>query len=174
MIISFEAKLVKIKSLQVIKILLKSSEKLPSREMAMVQGTINDTKFNALPLEPDGKGSHWLEVTSSLSEAAGLSIDKTVIFNIESINEWPEPEIPADFITKINKENFLNQWNSITTKARWDWLRWIRATGNPQTRNNRIKVACSKLKKGDNNPCCFDRTRCTVIEVSKSGVLLDQ
>lgn len=46
----------------------------------------------------------------------------------------------------------MDQWNLITTKARWDWLRWIRATANSETRKKRIDVACSKLQKGDTNP----------------------
>lgn len=173
MIITFEAQVIKIGSRQVIKIPFHSSKKLPSRGMVVVQGTINNKPFSAVALEPDGKGSHWLEVTSSLSEKVNFSNDEDIIFNIEPLDEWPEPEIPSDLMDTIERENLLKQWNSITTKARWDWLRWIRATENPQTRNKRIEVASSKLKNGDTNPCCFDRTRCTVTDVSKSGILLD-
>ena len=65
----------------------------------------------------------------------------------------------------------IDQWNSLTTKARWEWLRWIRSTKNLDTRQKRINVACDKLQKGDKRPCCFDASRCTIPEVSKSGVL---
>ena len=172
MSIIFETKLSKIGHLQVIRIPLDSSEKLPSRGMVMVQGTINNVYFKA-PLEPDGKGSHWIEVSALLSEEAGISIDKTVFLNIERINEWIEPEIPEDIMNEIINSNVLNQWDSINSKSRWEWLRWIRSTLNPETRNRRINVMCSKLQNGDKKPCCFDTTRCTVTDVSKSGVLLD-
>lgn len=172
MTISFEAELINIGTRQLIVLPLSSSKEIPSRGMSMVQGTINTIPFKA-PLEPDGKGSHWIEVGSSLCEQAKLSVHKKVNLNIEPLNKWDEPEIPEDIINEIKKENLMDKWNSLTTKARWDWLRWIRATANPETRKKRIYVTCSKLKKGDKNPCCFDRTRCTVTDVSKSGVLLD-
>ncbi|MGV8980555.1 YdeI/OmpD-associated family protein [Clostridium sp.] len=171
MSIIFESKLSKIAHLQVIRIPLDSSKKLPSRGMVMVRGTINNLNFKA-PLEPDGKGSHWIEVSTLLSEEAGISIDKTVFLNIEPINEWIEPEIPEDIMNEIINADVINQWNSINAKSRWEWVRWIRATLNPDTRNKRINVMCSKLQNGDKKPCCFDTSRCTVTDVSKSGVLL--
>lgn len=170
MSIFFEAALLEIHSLKIIKIPLSSSEKLPSRGMVMIQGTMNDVTFN-VPLEPDGKGSHWFEVSDTLSKEAGVIVGQTLSFNIEPVNEWIEPEIPKDIMDAIVKTGLINQWNSITTKARWDWLRWIRSTNNPATRQKRIDVACSKLQKGDKRPCCFDRSRCTIPNVSKSGVL---
>lgn len=172
MSIIFESKLLKIGPLQVIRIPLDSSKKFPSRGMVMVQGTINNLNFKA-PLEPDGKGSHWIEVSTLLSEEAGISIDKTILLNIEPINEWIEPEIPEDIMNEIINLDVLNQWNSINAKSRWEWVRWIRSTLNPETRNKRINVMCSKLQNGDKKPCCFDASRCTVTDVSKSGVLLD-
>jgi hypothetical protein len=157
--ISFEAALTKINSKNIIKLPLSSSEKLPSRGMIMIQGTMKDTPFKA-PLEPDGKGSHWFEVSA-------------VPFTVELLKNWTEPEIPADIMNAVLNYGLLSQWNSLTTKARWEWLRWIRSTRNPETRDNRIDVACSKLQKGARRPCCFDTTRCTITEVSKSGVLED-
>ncbi|MBU3175201.1 YdeI/OmpD-associated family protein [Clostridium estertheticum] len=171
MSIIFESKLSKIGHLQVIRIPLDSSKKLPSRGMVMVRGTINNLNFKA-PLEPDGKGSHWIEVSTLLSEEAGIAIDKTVFLNIEPIKEWIEPEIPEDIMNEIINSDVLNQWNSINAKSRWEWVRWIRSTLNLDTRNKRINVMCSKLENGDKKPCCFDTTRCTVTDVSKFGVLL--
>ncbi len=172
MSIFFEAALSEIKSKLIVKIPLSSSEQLPSRGMVMIQGTMNDVSFQA-PLEPDGKGSHWFEVSDVLLKEAGLVIGQTASFCIDPINEWIEPEIPEDIMDGILKEGLINSWNSLTTKARWEWLRWIRSTNNPATRQKRIEVACSKLHKGDRRPCCFDATRCTVPEVSKTGILID-
>jgi hypothetical protein len=140
--------------------------------MVMVQGTINNVNFKA-PLEPDGKGGHWIEVSTLLSEEAGISIDETVFSNIEPINEWIEPEIPEDIMNGIINSDVLNQWNSTNAKSRWEWFRSIRSTLNPETRSRRINVMCSKLQNGAKKPCCFDASRCTVTDVSKSGVLLD-
>ncbi|HHV12972.1 MAG TPA: DUF1905 domain-containing protein [Clostridiales bacterium] len=170
--IIFEAALSKIESRNILRIPPSASEKLPSRGMVMVQGTINGVAFKA-PLEPDGKGSHWFEVNDLLSEEAGLTVGQTASLTMEPAGEWAEPEVPEDIMDRIVQADLINQWNSLTVKARWEWLRWIRSTKNPATRQKRIDVACSKLQKGDRRPCCFDTTRCTIPEVSKSGVLYD-
>ena len=150
----FKAILLKVGSHKVIRIPLSTSEQLSSRGMVMIQGTVNDITFTA-PLEPDGKGSHWFEVSDKLSEEAGAAVGQTVALNIEPLNEWIEPEIPEDILDAINKADLLNQWKSITTKARWEWIRWIRSTNSLETRKKRIEVTCSKLEKGDKRPCCF-------------------
>lgn len=172
MSIQFEAALSATGDLKVIRIPLSASEQLPSRGMVMVEGTANGAPFTAA-LEPDGQGSHWFEASDSLIKEAGLKDGQSAAFNIEPLDEWTEPEISPDIMEAVTKAGLGDRWDSLTTKARWDWLRWIRATKNPATRKNRIEVACSKLQQGDNNPCCFDRTRCTIPEVSKSGVLMD-
>lgn len=172
MSISFEAALSKIESKNIVKIPLSSSETMPSRGMVMVQGTMNDIHFKA-PLEPDGKGGHFFVISDLLLEETGITAGQTMSFTVELLKEWIEPEIPEDIMDAIIGAGLLNQWNSLTTKARWEWFRWIRSTKNPQTRNKRIDAACSKLQKGSRRPCCFDTTRCTIPDISKSGVLND-
>lgn len=172
MSIQFQATLSSAGPLVIIRIPSEISETLPSRGMVMVKGTINGFSFTAA-LEPDGKGSHWFEVDEELMQKAAISIGSTASLIIEPLEEWPEPMITSDIMDAVKDAKLLDRWQSITPKARWDWLRWIRATKNPATRQKRIAIACSKLQAGDNNPCCFDRSRCTVPEVSKSGVLMD-
>lgn len=167
-----ESKLLKIGPLKIIKVPTSISEQFSSRGIVMVKGTINDVEFETV-LEPDGKGGHWIEINPLLSEKIRVDINETVSLNVEQADEWIEPEVPEDIIHAITKTDVLDQWHSITTKSRWEWIRWIRSTKNANTRNKRIDVACSKLQKGDKNPCCFDASRCTVTEVSKTGVLLD-
>lgn len=64
-------------------------------------------------------------------------------------------------------------WKRVTPIARWDWIRWIQSTKNPQTRKKRIDVEFSKLSKGMKRPCCFNRSMCCDPYVSKNGVLLE-
>lgn len=137
----------------------------------MAKATINDLPITA-PLEPDGKGSHWFIVNENLLKKAMISEGSTISLRIEPLEQWPEPEIPKDIMEAVTASGLADRWHSITVKARWDWLRWIRATKNPATRQKRIEVALSKLQAGDNNPCCFDRSSCTIPEVSRSGVLM--
>ncbi len=140
------------------------SAKLPSRGMVMIKGTINNSPFQTA-LEPDGRGSHWFRVDENITGIATLEIQST--------KEWPEPELPADLKNALTHDSKAhNLWIGITPMARWDWIRWIRATKDMGTRKRRIEIAFSKLKKGAKRPCCFNRTTCTVTEVSKNGILL--
>ena len=132
-----------------------ASARLPSRGMAMVEGTINGSPFQA-PLEPDGKGSHWLRVDDALCAVAGADAGDTVTLVMEPVTDWPAPAVPADVqaaLVSIPQAHAL--WMTSTPKAQWDWIRWIRATTNPDTRRRRIEVACSKLQAGAATPLLF-------------------
>jgi hypothetical protein len=63
-------------------------------------------------------------------------------------------------------------WKAITPMARWEWVRWVNATNNPDTRKRRIEVTISKMTSGKRRPCCFDLASCTDPELSKSGKLV--
>jgi len=168
--IRFEAKLYKIGSWTLLRLPRSASAKLPSRGMVMVAGTINDSHFQA-PLEPDGKGSHWLKVEKNMR--AGAEGDKVTIA-IEPIKEWPEPRVPADLKKALTSApTAQSTWMDITPNARWDWVRWIGSTKNSETRKKRIGVALSKMNAGNRRPCCFNRNSCTNPDVSSNGVLLE-
>lgn len=172
--IRFKSKLFKIGSWTILQLPQEASAQLPSRGQVMVKGTINSFQFQTA-LEPDGMGSHWLNVDKNLQEAAKVSAGDTATLEIESTKDWPEPNIPAD-IKKGLADNPETQhlWSRITPMARWEWIRWINSTSNPETRKKRIEVSRSKLTAGDRRPCCFNRNMCCVPEVSKNGVLLER
>ena len=171
--IRFEAKLFRIGSWTLLRLPKSASAKLPSRGMTMVEGTINDFRFQAA-LEPDGKGSHWFRVDKTMSKAIRADAGDTVMLAIEPVKEWSEPNVPADLkkaLAVVPQAQTL--WMEITPMARWDWIRWISSTKNPDTRKRRIEVTFSKFKAGKRRPCCFNRTVCTEPYVSSNGVLLE-
>ena len=171
--IRFEAKLFKIGSWTLLRLPKSASAKLPSRGMTMVEGTINDFRFQAA-LEPDGKGSHWFRVDKTMSKAIRADAGDTVMLAMEPVKEWSEPNVPADLknaLAAVPQAHTL--WMEITPMARWDWIRWIGSTKNPDTRKRRIEVTFSKFKAGKRRPCCFNRTVCTEPYVSNKGVLLE-
>ncbi len=171
--ICFETTLLIIGGWTILRLPESASAKLPSRGMALVEGTINGFR-SKIVLEPDGMGSHWFRVDSGLREAAGIGADDMVTMVVEPSKEWPEPDVPADLSKALESDPQANAlWVKITPMARWDWLRWIRATSNRETRSRRIEVALSKLKAGERRPCCFNRNLCTEPEVSKNGVLVE-
>jgi hypothetical protein len=128
----------------------------------MAGGTIDDVRFQA-PLEPDGKGGHWLKLDKPMLKAIQADAGDTVTLAIKPVKEWPEPDVPAD----------LKDALAAVPQARSIWVRWIGATKQAETRKRRIEVALSKLEAGDRRPCCFNRNACTEPDVSKNGVLLE-
>ena len=171
--IRFEAKLFNIGSWTLLQLPKSASAKLPSRGMTMVAGSINDFRFQAA-LEPDGKGSHWLKVDKAMSKAIKADAGDSVTLAIEPVKEWSEPTVPADLKKALSATPKAQAtWKDITPNARWDWVRWIGATKNLETRKKRIGVALSKMNAGNRRPCCFNRSSCTTPDVSSNGVLLE-
>jgi hypothetical protein len=172
-VIRFATTPIKIGDWTIVRLPESASGKLPSRGMTLVEGTINGFR-SKIVLEPDGKGSHWFRVNSGLRDALGIDPGAPLKMVVEPSKEWPEPEVPGDLNRALASDLQANAlWLKITTMARWDWIRWIRATNNQETRSRRIKVALSKLKGGERRPCCFNRNLCTEPEVSKNGVLIE-
>lgn len=139
----------------------------------MVNGTINNQPIQ-IALEPDGKGSHWFKVNQSTQKNINASVGDSVTLNIEPTKDWPEPVIPDDLRVALS-QNLKAQsvWIDTSAIAHWDWIRWINATKNPETRKKRIVTACSKLESGMRRPCCFNRSVCTDPYVSNNGILLE-
>lgn len=172
-LIRFETELFNIGSWTVLKLPKSESLKLPSRALIMIEGTFNGLPFKTV-LEPDGLGSHWFKVEDTLLKNTQSSAGDTVSLEIRTTKDWILPEVPEDLkkaLQSVPEANFL--WTEITPNSQWDWIRWINATRNPETRQKRIEVTCSKLKKGMRRPCCFNRNICTEPYVSKNWVLLE-
>jgi hypothetical protein len=140
------------------------SANLPSRGMTLVKGTINGAPFQAA-LEPDGKGSHWFKVGDAFRAAANVDVGDTVSLEIEPTKDCPEPKVPTDLARALAADPSAQAlWLEITPLARWDWIRWVGATRNLQTRQRRVDVAIDKLTNGKRRPCCFDRNQCTLTD----------
>lgn len=170
--ITFKATVENLKDWMIVRLPKDASSKLPSRGMTLVEGTVGTVPFKTA-LEPDGQGSHWLNIDKNMQTALRTKAGDTVQLTIRSSKDWPEPDIPADIKKALDTNpEFKKLWMDTTPMARWDWIRWIRATNNPATRANHIEVAYSKLKHGTKRPCCFNRSMCTEPAISKSGVLL--
>src|SRR3954471_11842618 len=132
------------------------SAKLPSRGMEVVEGTINNAKFQATA-EPDGQKGHWLKVDRKLRHAAGADAGDVVTLEIAPSEE--EAKVPADLkkaLAAAPKARAL--WSEITTVARKDWIHWVMSAKQAETRARRVRNACSMLAGGKKRVCCFDRS----------------
>ena len=114
-------------------------------------------------LEPDGDFGHWMRVDAALEQTAALSAGDTATLEIESVDDWPEPEVPEDLekALAVAPLKIQDLWRDITPMARWEWVRWVNATKNPDTRKRRVEVSVSKMAGGKRRPCCFNLAGCT-------------
>src|SRR3979411_166853 len=172
-IIRFDATLSTIDKWTIVRLPEKASTKLPSRGQVAVQGTINGHEFKTV-LEPDGSSGHWMRVDRELQQTAAVSAGDIATLEIESINDWPEANLPRDFETALAAapQNSQDLWKDITPMARWEWVRWVNATRNPDTRKRRVEVSISKMRTGKRRPCCFNLAACTDPDLSRSGRLI--
>jgi uncharacterized protein YdeI (YjbR/CyaY-like superfamily) len=94
---------------------------------------------------------------------------------IEPTRDWPEPDVPPDLAKALTAaaNKIHDIWHDITPMARWEWVRWVNATANRDTRRRRVEVTISKMDHGKRRPCCFDLSACTDPAVSKNGKLRD-
>jgi hypothetical protein len=172
--ISFETTLYMIGKWTILHLPDAASEKLPSRGQVMVKGTINGHDLQKV-LEPDGRWGHWFKVDKKLQDAIRVSAGDTVKLEIAPSKDWPEPEIPDDFSKALTSAPSTVQelWTKITPMARWEWLRWVNATSNTETRERRVEVSISKLRSGKRRPCCFNLAACTDPDLAKNSRLIE-
>ena len=172
--IRFDATLYTIDNWNILRLPEEASRRLPSRAQVAVGGTINGHEFQTV-LEPDGHSGHWMRVAQELQHTAGISAGDTATLEITSTKDWPEPKLPQDLEKALAAapQKIQDLWEHITPMARWEWVRWVNATRNPETRMRRVEVTISKMNSGKRRPCCFDLAACTDPDLSRSGRLLD-
>ena len=170
----FEATLDTIDKWTVVRLPEKASAKLPSRGQVAIHGTINGHEFQTV-LEPDGRSGHWMRVDEELQQAAVLSAGDKATLEIESTKHWPEPNVPRDFAVALAAapQEIQGLWRDITPMARWEWVRWVNATKDPDTRRRRVEASMSKMNSGKRRPCCFNLASCTDPNLSRNGRLIE-
>jgi uncharacterized protein DUF1905/bacteriocin resistance YdeI/OmpD-like protein len=150
-----------------------ASRKLPSRGQVAVHGTINGHAFQTV-VEPDGTMGHWILVDRKLQRAAAVNPGDAVTIEVEPVKDWPEPAVPKDLAAALATAppKIQDLWNEITPMARWEWVRWVNATANLDTRERRVAVTISKMQNGKRRPCCFNLAGCTDPNLSRNGRLI--
>jgi hypothetical protein len=170
--INIQTKLFQINGRTILRLPEEESAMFPSRSQVMVNAKLNGSIFKTV-LEPDGRWSHWIEITSAMQKDLNVKSGDTVTFEADYTKDWIEPIIPKDLKEAlVAAPEIYTLWAAVTPMARWEWVRWVNATKDPETRQRRIRVSLSKLKGGLKRPCCFNRAMCTDPYVSKGGKLI--
>ena len=170
--VRFEAELTSIDDTDLVQLSRGASKRLPSRGQVAVHATIDGHPFDTV-VEPDGRKGHWVRIDRALQRAAGVGPGDTAELTLEVAPDWPEPDVPEDLAAALAAApaRIRDVWEDITPMARWEWVRWVRATANSATRQRRIEVSISKMDAGKRRPCCFDLSSCTEPDLATSGRL---
>lgn len=173
--IRFDSAVSAIDASTIVRLPERASRQLPSRGQVAVTGSINGHPFETV-VEPDGVLGHWIKVGAKLKKAAGLKTGDKATVEIAPRREWPEPPVPADLNAALSVAslNIQELWKEITPMARWEWVRWVNETKNPDTRKRRVEVTISKMGSGKRRPCCFNLAACTDPDLAKNGKLREQ
>jgi len=171
--IRFDATLQTIEKATILRLPKTASAKLPSRGQVAVEGTINGQPFQTV-VEPDGEFGHWIRIDRKLQRAAAVSAGESAALELAPRTEWPEPTVPKDLAAALAAapKKIQELWKAITPMARWEWVRWVNATSNPDTRKRRVEVSISKLQSGKRRPCCFNLAACTDPDLTKNAKLI--
>ncbi len=172
--IRFEGELSTIEGTSLVRLPGSSSKQLPSRGQVAVHATIDGHPFETV-VEPDGRRGHWVRIDRHQEQAAGIGPGDPDELTLEVAPDWPEPHVPDDLAAALAAApaSIRDVWADITPMARWEWVRWVRATANPETRQRRVEVSISKMDGGKRRPCCFDLSSCTDPDVSRSNKLVE-
>ncbi len=171
-VIRFEAGLAAIDDTVLVRLPDEASAALPSRGQVAVHAALDGHAFDTV-VEPDGRRGHWVRLDDDVRAAAAVGPGDTAELTLEVADEWPEPDVPADLAEALAgaPDGIRAVWADITPMARWEWVRWVGATRNPDTRQRRVEVSIDKLDHGKRRPCCFDLSSCTDPELARSGKL---
>ena len=173
MVTEFEGHVQQIGARLIVRLPGEVSDEMPSRGQVAVDAQLNGHAFGTV-LEPDGRKGHWISIDEHLRNALSLRHKEQVTVQLETSTQWPEPHVPGDLKAALqDAPDIAGTWTDITPMARWEWVRWVGATKNSQTRERRIEVSISKLRDGSRRPCCFDLSSCTDPELAKGGKLIE-
>jgi uncharacterized protein YdeI (YjbR/CyaY-like superfamily) len=76
--------------------------------------------------------------------------------NPKPTGEESEPKVPTDLRKALAATPTAGaQWSDLTPIARRDFISWIDAAKQPETRRRRIERAGSMLAAGKRRPCCY-------------------
>lgn len=173
-VIKFKASAERLKQRLILRLPEEASRQLSSRSQVAVNLKFKQQDFLVV-LEPDGELGHWLNVTKPMQQA-GIEPGKSVRLEITQTKTWPEVTVPKDLdqALKAASPKVQAKWSDITTMARWEWVRWVSSTNNPDTRSGRIEKTISKLNGQHRRPCCFNLSACTDMELAKNGRLMSE
>jgi hypothetical protein len=123
-------------------------------EMTRVEGVINGHPFRAA-LESAASGRRWLRVNQAMRKGARAGAGDTV--DVAVLGPEPEPVVSADLRAAFKTSQEARAlWKDLPTECRRDYIRWIDATKNPDTRARRITRTVEQLADGKRRPCCVN------------------
>jgi Bacteriocin-protection, YdeI or OmpD-Associated/Domain of unknown function (DUF1905) len=125
-----------------------SSAKFGTRGMVRVIGKINGFPIRT-SVQPSGKGTHVMMVNKLMQVGAKAGPGDRVRVVLKLDTKPRVVKVPADLLKAINASAKAKAlFADITSRAREDWVQWIKEAKQAETRARRIALAVKLLEAG--------------------------
>jgi hypothetical protein len=122
--------------------------------MESAEGTINGHPFRASLSHTDA-GRRAFHVNRAMLRGAAAAVGDTV--QVAILGPEPTLVVPPDLRAAIAASGAATAlWKELSDLAQRDYVRWVEATKNPETRMRRVERAVEQLAEGKRRPCCVN------------------
>lgn len=114
------------------------------------------SKSQGFSSESDTINSSLNETVATRSASWGCDNEIMNKMNSRPGGGGSEPRVPTDLQKALAAASKPKaKWEGLTPIARRDFISWIDAAKQPETRKRRVEKACDMLVSGKRRPCCY-------------------
>jgi len=125
------------------------TDRLGTRARVAVRGTVNGAPVRT-SLLPDGDGGFTMVVNATTRSAAHADEGDRVVVRLEVDTARRTVRTPDDLARALRTSaRARSTWGELSFSHRKEYVDWLRATKNPETRARRIRAALGRLERGD-------------------------
>lgn len=103
-----------------------------------VRGTLNGVPFRR-SIHPRGDGRHFMMLNRQMREEAGMEVGEPVQVVLEQDTGERTVEVPPDLAKALDADAAIGEvYARLAHSRRFEFVRWLNQTKNPETRQRRI------------------------------------
>ncbi len=114
-----------------------------------VRGTINGVPFRR-SIHPRDDGRHFIMLNKEMRKAAGMVVGEPVHVVLEQDTGERTVDVPPDLANALAADAAIGEaYAKLTHSRRFEFVRWLNQTQNPETRQRRIARILAMVVAGE-------------------------
>ena len=114
-----------------------------------VRGTLNGVPFRR-SLHPRDDGRHFMMLNKEMRKAAGMVVGEPVQVVLELDTAERTVEVPPDLAEALDADAAMGEaYAKLAHSRRFEFVRWLNQTQNPETRQRRIARILAMVAAGE-------------------------